>query len=195
MERNITNRIETERLILNPLHQDDARELFAYRADPEVSRYQGWLPSGIEEVAEFISTQSAIQFGQAGTWCQLAIRSKETGQLIGDFGVSFPEYSTSPIEFGISLSPVQQRHGYAKEVMKAAINLAFQQWGYRRIIASIDPRNTSSVALFRSLGFREEAHHVESYYFRGEWVDDLIFALLAREWPACVAVDEKEHNA
>jgi len=32
------------------------------------------------------------------------------------------------------------------------------------------------------LGMRQEAHHVESYLFRGEWVDDVVFALLAREW-------------
>jgi len=52
------------------------------------------------------------------------------------------------------------------------------------LIGSVDPRNTASMALCRSLGLRQEAHHVESYRFRGEWVDDVIFALLAREWLA-----------
>jgi hypothetical protein len=34
------------------------------------------------------------------------------------------------------------------------------------------------------LGMRQEAHHVESYLFRGEWVDQLVFAVLATEWRA-----------
>jgi RimJ/RimL family protein N-acetyltransferase len=29
---------------------------------------------------------------------------------------------------------------------------------------------------------RLEARHVESYLFRGEWADRLLFAILAREW-------------
>lgn len=34
---------------------------------------------------------------------------------------------------------------------------------------------------------RQEAHHRESLWFRGEWVDDVIFALLDHEWQALTA--------
>ena len=47
-----------------------------------------------------------------------------------------------------------------------------------RIIASIDPRNVASIKLIECLGFRKEDHFKESYYLRGEWVDDLIYAKL-----------------
>lgn len=175
--------IETERLILDPLRQEDAKDLFLYRSDPEVARFQGWQPGSLEEAEDFISEQLNIEFGQAGHWCQLAIRSKHTGELVGDFGVHFPPTKETQIEFGLSLKPPDQRKGYAREVMVAGIDLAFRQWGYRRLIASVDPRNTASMALCRALGLRQEAHHLESYYFRGEWADDVIFAMLAREWP------------
>lgn len=174
--------METDRLLLDALRPDDAAALFAYRGDPEVARYQGWKPANVDEAAVFISKQSEQTFGEAGGWCQLAIRSKETGELVGDFGVHFPPAKDDPIEFGLSLKPAQHGKGYAREVMTAAVDLAFGKWGYRRLVGSVDPRNTASVALCRSLGFRQEAHHVESYWFRGEWVDDMIFALLAHEW-------------
>jgi RimJ/RimL family protein N-acetyltransferase len=64
------------------------------------------------------------------------------------------------------------------------LDLAFGEWGYRRAVGSVDPRNVASMALLRSLGFRQEAHHVESCLIRGEWVDDVVFAMLAREWRA-----------
>jgi len=38
------------------------------------------------------------------------------------------------------------------------------------------------MALMRSLGLRQDAHFRESLRFRGEWVDDVVFAMLAREW-------------
>ena len=192
MELNIDAVIETERLILDAFSQNDAKDLYEYRGDPAVARYQGWQPASVKDAADFISEQSNIKFGQAGEWCQLAIRSKQSGELIGDFGVRFPATTEDSIEFGLSLSPIHQRKGYAREVVAASIDLAFRQWGYRRLVCSVDPRNTASVALFRALGFRQEAHHVESYQFRGEWVDDVIFAMLVREWPREFGIDQKQ---
>lgn len=176
--------METERLILDPLHAGDAAALYAYRCDPAVARYQGWQPASEAEAAAFIAEQATCAFGSPGHWCQLAIRSKADGELIGDFGVHFPPTTDDPIEFGLSLKPSAQGQGHALEVMRAGIDRAFREWGYRRLVASVDPRNVASVALCRTLGLRQEAHHVASYRFRGAWVDDLIFALLAQEWDA-----------
>jgi hypothetical protein len=44
--------------------------------------------------------------------------------------------------------------------------------------------NAASARLMGRLGMRQEAHHGESYLFRGEWADQLVFAILAREWRA-----------
>ena len=174
--------IQTRRLTLDPLRDEDTATVFAYRSDPMISRYQGWKPADEAEVTRFIADQLARPFGTPDSWCQLAIRHRASGELLGDFGVHFPPTLDDPIEFGLSLRPDAQGNGYARESMEAAIDLAFNRWGYRRVVGSLDPRNTASVALCRALGMRQEAHHVESYRFRGEWVDDVVFALLASEW-------------
>lgn len=176
--------IVTARLRLDRLVEADAPLLFAYRGDEAVARYQGWKPSDLAAAQAFIADQASVAFGTADSWCQLAIRDKATGELLGDLGVHFPASTDEPIEFGASLRPERQGKGYAREAMVALLDLAFGEWSYRRAVGSVDPRNVSSLALLRSLGFRQEAHHVESYFFRGEWVDDVIFALLAREWSA-----------
>lgn len=51
-----------------------------------------------------------------------------------------------------------------------------------RVFASVDPRNTRSLALLERVGMRQEAHFRESLWFKGEWVDDVVFAILAAEW-------------
>lgn len=174
--------IDTARLRLDRLEPGDAQGLFAYRGDDAVARYQGWKPASLAEVEAFIEGQSGLPFGTKDSWCQLAVRDRATGALVGDLGVHFPASTSDAIEFGISLRPDTQGRGYAREAMAAMLDLAFGDWGYRRTVGSVDPRNVSSIALLRSLGFRQEAHHVESYFFRGEWVDDVIYAMLAREW-------------
>lgn len=160
----------------------DAPSLYAYRGDDAVARYQGWKPANVAEADGFIARQAEQPFAAADSWFQLAIREKDSADLVGDLGIHFPADVQGAIELGISLRPERQGHGYAREAMSAMLDLAFGAWGYRRAVGSVDPRNVASIALLRSLGFRQEAHHVESYLFRGEWVDDVIFALLAREW-------------
>lgn len=174
--------IETSRLVLTSLRPDDSERFFAYRSDEAVSLYQGWMPIDREAASEFIRGQLKVPFGQSGEWCQLAIRSSEAGELIGDVGVHFPADRDDALELGISICSPEQRKGFAKEALAGCIDTAFRDWGYRRIVASVDPRNVASMGLFESLGFRKEAHHVESLWFRGEWADDVVFALLAREW-------------
>jgi RimJ/RimL family protein N-acetyltransferase len=46
----------------------------------------------------------------------------------------------------------------------------------------VDPRNEPSVALLKRVGMRQEAHFRESLWFKGEWVDDMVFGILGSEW-------------
>ena len=50
--------------------------------------------------------------------------------------------------------------------------------GKHRVFASADPRNARSLALLERVGMRREAHFRESLWFKGEWVDDVVYAIL-----------------
>ena len=70
------------------------------------------------------------------------------------------------------------------EAAGAILEIAFAGIGLHRVLARLDPRNGPSAALCRRLGMREEAHFVEDTWFKGEWGDTSMFAILAREWEA-----------
>ena len=176
--------LTTARLQLDALRPDDAEVLFAYRADPAVARFQGWRPADVVAVRDFIDAQAAMVPGQAGGWFQRAIRLRDSGSLIGDLGVSLPGQVEASVEFGVSIMPAHQGHGYASEAVRALFALVFDRLGRHRIHASVDPRNVASLAMLRALGMRQEAHHRESLWLHGEWVDDVVFAMLAGEWHA-----------
>ena len=176
--------IATSRLRLDRLEPADASSLYAYRGDDAVARFQGWKPGELAEAEAFIARQDMQVFAEPDSWFQLAIREQGSGELVGDLGIHFPASHIDAIEFGVTLKPERQGRGYAREALGALLDLAFLSWGYRRAVGSVDPRNVASMALLRSLGFRQEAHHAESCLVRGEWTDDVVFALLAREWRA-----------
>lgn len=173
----------TARLRLDVLRETDADTLFNYRSDPAVARYQGWCPASREEALDFIRSQQQISLDVPDSWLQLAIRRSDDGSLIGDLGLHLPQDAEGSYEFGVTIAPAHQGNGYAREAVHALLDFLFRTLGAHRVHASIDPRNVASGALLRSLGMRQEAHFRESFKMRGEWVDDMIFALLAREWP------------
>ena len=172
--------LETDRLRLDVLHLADALALFGYRADPEVWRYQNWRPESLAEVERFIHKQSTMTAPVAGQWLQRAVRLRGDDVLVGDLAVRLS--GDGQAEFGINLAPSWQGRGIAREAVRALFDFLFGVLGVHRVHASVDPRNTPSMALMRALGLRQEAHLRESLWFRGEWVDDAVFALLAREW-------------
>jgi len=172
--------LATARLRIDALRLQDAEALFAYRADPVVARFQGWCPVDVAAARDFIAAQPTQP--EASAWFQRAIRLRDSGQLIGDLGVNLPEQAEDSVEFGISIAPTHHGSGYASEAVRAMFAFVFGQLGRHRIHASVDPRNLACVAMLRALGMRQEAHHRESLWLHGEWVDDVIFAMLAREW-------------
>ena len=50
--------------------------------------------------------------------------------------------------------------------------------------AGCDPRNLASVRVMERIGMRREAHLIETRFVKGEWVSDLVHAILAAEWRA-----------
>ncbi len=173
---------ETERLLLRRFKPDDAAHLFRYRSNPDVARYQGWIPQSEDDAASFIRSQAAVEPDTPGSWFQSGICLKGQGTLIGDLGLHFPADDRHQAEFGISLDPAHHGQGYANETLRAAMSYLFASLGKHRVFCSVDPRNHASVAMARRLGMRQEAHFVKSRWFKGEWVDDVVFGLLKSEW-------------
>jgi RimJ/RimL family protein N-acetyltransferase len=172
--------IVTARLRIDDLRPEDASALFAYRSDPEVARYQGWKPSALADAERFIEAQKHVAPDTLGAWWQRAIRLRDSGDLIGDLGLHFVDADT--VELGISLVPAQQHHGYARDVLELALDFVFGGLRKHRVIASADPRNTACVRLLEGVGLRREAHFRESLRDGEGWADDMLFAMLEKEW-------------
>jgi len=160
--------LRTERLVLAPLSPSDAPALFAYRSLPSVSRYQEFSPRELADAEDFIAA-SAGPFGALGAWFQLGLYRETI--LIGDLGLHF--LAGEAVELGYSLCPTWQGQGFAREAVRAVVDLLFGVLGKVRIEASLDVRNHPSRALLETLGF-----HGLSELRGGE----LAYCLEARDW-------------
>lgn len=43
-------RLETKRLFVRPIEPGDKKDVFAYRSQREVNRYQGFIPDALSDV-------------------------------------------------------------------------------------------------------------------------------------------------
>lgn len=175
------NKIElnTVRLILRPAKSKDAKTMFKYLSDLNTNKYQGWLPKTIEDVNDFLRTISK-KINLVNTWFLFVIIDKVSAEIIGDVGIRF--LHDEQVEIRCTLKKQKQGKGYASEALKATINYLFNKLNKHRIIASIDYRNSKSIKLIDRLGFKKEGCFKESLFINGEWIDDIIYAMLKKEW-------------
>ncbi|WP_218624683.1 GNAT family N-acetyltransferase [Glaciihabitans sp. dw_435] len=176
----VTSPIATERLLLRPMLARDRDGLFAYQSDPEVIRFLPWPLRTREESAAHLAMRMKLDRLEADDDA-MVLGIELDGRLIGDITLFLRSIENAQAEIGWVLNPEFTGKGFAAEAAGAVLDLAFGSLGSHRVYAHLDPRNAGSVALCRRLGMREEAHHVESELFKGEWVDVGIYAILASE--------------
>ncbi|TDB95878.1 GNAT family protein [Actinomadura sp. 7K534] len=177
--------IETERLALRPFCADDLEGLYAYQSLPEVARFLYWEPRNMEESRAFLKQKMmASTVEKEGDWLVLAVVRRQTGDLIGEVNLQWRSREHRQGEIGYIFNPAYHGKGFATEAAEVVLRLGFEGLGLHRVVGRLDGRNTASARVLERLGFRREAHLVQNELVKGEWTDEIIYAMLRHEWAA-----------
>jgi len=175
--------VRSPRLSLRPLSAADTTALLAYRSRADVCRFVPFTPMDTAIIAERLGTAWArTSLNDEGQNLTLGVEVTDTGELVGDVVLMWHSREHRGGEIGYVLNPESSGHGYATEAVRRLLGLAFDDLGLHRVIARVDARNDASARLARRLGMRQEAYLVRNEWFKGEWTDELDFALLEEEW-------------
>jgi RimJ/RimL family protein N-acetyltransferase len=180
--------VVTARLELRPLTLADADALLAYRSRADVCRYLPFEPMTRERVTNLLREDlSRTEIDAEGQALTLGVELADARRLIGDVILFFHSREHGAGELGYVFHPDAGGRGYATEACSAMLGLAFDDLGLHRVIARLDARNDTSAHLAARLGMRKEAYFVSNEMFKGEWSDEIVFAMLADEWPTSPA--------
>lgn len=174
--------IQTTRLNIRHLKLSDLSNFHIYRSNPEVTKYQGFDVMTIEQTEKFILDNSTKYFGKPGEWVQYGIENIETRQLIGDCAIKLDTYDTRIAEIGITISHLEQKKGYGKEVLLGILTFLFDTKEIHRVVEIVDAENIPSINLLKKTGFKQEGHFIENIFFKGKWGSEFQYAMLKREW-------------
>ena len=176
--------VVSRRLLLRPLGPPDADDLLSYHSLEQTHRYLPMAAFDRDTVATRLVSgpwaKSAVT-SQGDALC-LGVELGGTGRLIGDVMLMWHSEKLRHGEIGYVINPEHAGAGYATEAAHALLHLAFDQLGLHRVTARILPGNYSSRRLAERLGMRPEAHEVESTLVDAVWSDQLVYAILEREW-------------
>ena len=175
-------RLETSRLILRRFRKSDLASFMAYRNDPEVARYQSWESISRPEAQRFIAQQSRNRPGIPGKWFQFAAEVKAEAELAGDCALLVIKATPRTGKIGYTFARAYQHRGLAAEAVRAVVDFAFDSLRLNRVIATMDCRNARSIALAERLEMRREGHFIQNAWFKGEWCDEYLYAVLREEW-------------
>ena len=168
--------IETERLLLSEMTDEDFCALYKVLADPDImqhypyafdeSRVRNWIARNIERYQGF----------GVGLW---AVCLKATGEMIGDCGLTMQLINgiIQP-EIGYHIRADKQRNGYAKEAAIAVRDWTFNNTPFNIIYYYMKYTNEASAKTAMSYGckfveeFSDEINEITKVFAfsRDEWM-------------------------
>lgn len=177
--------IRTPRLLLRPYRRDDLDYLSDVLSRPEVLRYLYDEPRTRAEFTELLEQRMGRdRIAVEGDQLALVAELEGTGVRVGHVNLIYASEAHSTAEIGWVVHPDHRGHGYATEAGAELLRIGFEELALHRVVARCDARNVGSVAVMERLGMRREARFTENEFVKGEWTDELVYALLAREWQA-----------
>lgn len=146
--------VRTQRLLLRRVTLDDFDAAVSIHAEPEATRYRSSGPATPDETRKLLEGWLAHWTEHGfGYW---AIVLPETGEIIGFGGVRFSYLGGEQyLNVYYRLSPTAWGHGYAPEMVKAAVTWAERALPAVPILVITNVDNTPAMKVAEKAGFAE----------------------------------------
>ena len=173
--------LRTQRLLLRQLHPADAADVFGFRSDGEVQKYNSEPMTHISQSLELVY-QMLEGYASQKSLCW-GVTLHEENRVIGLFTLNSWDTWHRHAEIGYDLARAYWGQGLASEALDALLRFAFEAMELNHIEADTLAVNSASVRLLDRLGFQLEGVRRE-YILEadGLYYDSAIYGLLRREY-------------
>ncbi len=172
--------METHNLILRDFSIDDLGGYITFTQDEKYQRFYDEVDCSAEKSKQLVDAFIDQSLECPRTKYQLAITKKNQQGIIGTCGLRLEPNGHASIGCGIARG--YHSSGAAVEAMSALINFGFQELGVHRVYAQTIEANKAAVKLCQKMAMRVEDRFIKHRYFKDQWWNTLIFALLKSEW-------------
>jgi len=173
-----------EAVFLRALARDDVASLRRRLHDDvetwQLARSEPWAPRSLEALLADFDAEVA---GNDPTVALFAITRRDgTGPALGQATLHRMDSTHGSAEVGLALVRDARGRGVGGDALRVLCDLAFRVRGLRRLQVQTLAGNAPMLAVARGCGFVEEGRRREAEFYDGQYVDVVVFGLLAGEW-------------
>jgi RimJ/RimL family protein N-acetyltransferase len=160
--------LETERLVLRPIREGDADDLFALWSDPEVMRFIGDGKPRTREDTEVRLRRALLHWREHGfgLWALL----DKAGGFVGGCGVGY-FHELPDAELGYALARSHWGRGLASEAVAVVLRHAFEVLDLPRVVGVAQAGNDASQSVLLKAGMALR----QAYQYEGK--EALMYAI------------------
>jgi ribosomal-protein-serine acetyltransferase len=172
----------SDRCLLRLHEPGDAEELYA-RIDADRASLSEWLPwaadESLDDTRRFIRTVREQVADDNGLQA-LVVYDDAIAGSVGFHAVDWRHGSTS---IGYWLGEPYRGRGIMTQAVRALVDHALSAWELHRVEIRAAVDNRRSRAIPERLGFSREGILREAERVRGRYLDEVVYSMLAPEWP------------
>jgi ribosomal-protein-alanine N-acetyltransferase len=174
--------IELDQIRLRTIHVTDAKDMFEYGRNPNVTRFLTWGPYSIEE--EALETIKSVFYPRYKEKLPIgyAIVDVNTSKMIGTIDFHSRIKKENGAEIGFALHEDYWNKGIMSKCLKKMVEIGFDHLKYDFIRIKHLKQNVASQKVIEKAGFR--LIKIEHYLFekRKEVIDDdLLIYIMTKE--------------
>ncbi|WP_250405003.1 GNAT family N-acetyltransferase [Streptomyces cellostaticus] len=167
------------RTVLRPFTEADAAAMEEIVADPEVVRFT------FEPSTELTPERLRTWYGSRATApdrLDLAVTDRETGEVLGEVVLYEYDAAARSCTFRTLIGPRGRGRGIGTEAARLIVAHGFESLGLHRVELAAWAHNHRALRVYEKVGFVVEGVRREVQVRDGEWADEVIMAILDREW-------------
>ncbi len=182
------NRIETTRLVLEPVTPANAMMLWRIMQSAHLREYQDVPRHTRDEFQRRVEARPKQFDSRALGRFEWLVVARESNQAIGWVSLRVGDGGRGTAEIGYSILATHRGTGYASEASRAVVDFAFERSDLRQVDACCVPANAASRRLLARIGFHEVRVQRNGAIVRGRPVDIVIFELQREVWEKSAAL-------
>jgi RimJ/RimL family protein N-acetyltransferase len=168
-----------DRTVLRPFAEADAGRMWEIVNDPEVVRFT-FPPDG-----ELTPERLRDWYGSRGAQpdrLDLAVTDPADGELLGEVVLYEWDPANRSCTFRTLVGPRGRGRGVGTEATRLIVGHAFERLGLHRVQLEVYGDNPRARRVYEKAGFVVEGVRREAAWRDGEWVDEVLMAVLDHEW-------------
>lgn len=178
--------LSSDRVVLRELRASDAPSLFALLTTEEVARFISPPPTSVEGFERFIAW--TMRQRQAGTYACFAITLTGFDTAIGIFQVRALTPDFAAAEWGFALGSAFWGTGVFQDGAALVLDFTFDTLGVHRLEARAAILNGRGHGALLKVGAVQEGVLRQSLRLNGEYLDQMLYAILDDDWRAATDV-------